>query len=141
MKYARLDQTNRVVEIMDLPEGKTPSDYHNATVAAMFIECPENVEHGWMQDGETWNAPAVVKIPIALGVLTHDRWAIPADSTSIITLTYTANEAVCFVVNDEIHVVEPIDQVATLEITADAVGPIRVEVRGQTLVLAATEVS
>jgi len=80
-------------------------------------------------------------VPVALNVLSHDKWSIMADSTSIITLTYTANEAVCFVVNDDIYVVEPIDQIATLEITADAVGPIRVEVRGQTLILAATEVS
>jgi len=79
--------------------------------------------------------------PVRLGVLAHDCWAIAADDNEIVTLTYTADEAVCFVVNDEIHIVEPVDQVATLEITADAVGPIRIEVRGQSLVLAATEVT
>ena len=79
--------------------------------------------------------------PLEMGVLTHDKWAIEADDTEIVTLTYTADEAVCFVVNDNIYIVEPVNSIATLEITADAVGPIRVEVRGQELVLAATEVS
>jgi hypothetical protein len=72
-----------------------------------------------------------------LGILSHDKWAIAADGAEKITVTYTANEAVVYVVNDEPHIVEPVDQVATLEITADAPGPIRIDVRGQSLILAA----
>lgn len=104
-------------------------------------DCAEKPQKGWTYDGQVFTPPAPVAKPVAMGVLTHDCWAIPANDTDVITLTYTADEAVCFVVNDEIHVVEPLDQVATLEITADAPGPIRVEVRGEKLVLAATEVA
>jgi len=96
---------------------------------------------GWTYAGEIFAPLVSAAPPVVLGVLTHDKWAIAADDVEIVTLTYTADEAVCFVVNDEINVVEPVDSVATLEISADAVGPIRVEVRGQRLVLAATEVA
>jgi hypothetical protein len=46
---------------------------------------------------------------------------------------------VYFSVNETIHAVEPVEQVATLEITADAPGPIRVEVKTKQLIIVALE--
>lgn len=91
-------------------------------------------------DGETWVTPAIEASPPALGNILTDRWSIPADNTTVATVTYTADDTVYFVVNDTVHTIEPVDYVAALEITADAPGPIRIEVRDKQITIVATEV-
>lgn len=76
-----------------------------------------------------------------LDVLTTDKWDIPADGETFATATYTDDTTVYFSVNENIHAVEPVEQVATLEITADAPGPIRVEVKDKQLIITALEVT
>lgn len=78
--------------------------------------------------------------PVVLGLLKTDKWDIPADGTTFATITYTSNSTVYFAVESTILAVEPVDKVATLEITADAPGPIRVDVQDKRLVIAALEV-
>jgi hypothetical protein len=82
-----------------------------------------------------------VSVPVTLDVLETDTWTIPADGTTFATVTYTDDTTVCFSVNETIHAVEPVEQVATLEITADAPGPIRVEVKEKQLIITALEVT
>jgi len=76
---------------------------------------------------------------VELDILSTDVWVIHADSATVATVTYTDNETVYFSVNETIHAVEPVDDVATLEITAAAPGPIRVEVKAKQLIITAIE--
>lgn len=78
---------------------------------------------------------------VTFDILSTDTWAIPADATTPATVTYTDQETVYFSVNEQSHAVDPIDYVATLEITADAPGPIRVEVKDKQLIITALEVT
>lgn len=70
-------------------------------------------------------------------VLSTDRWVIPADATTFATVNYTSDDAVIFIVNDDIYEVEPVSTIATLEITADAAGPILVCVKDKQLIITA----
>jgi hypothetical protein len=56
-------------------------------------------------------------------------------------VTYTSDATVHFSVDGTSYSVEPVDHVATLEITADAPGPIRVEVKDKQLIITALEVA
>jgi len=85
--------------------------------------------------------PAPVVEPVELGVLTVIKWAIAADSTDETVLTYTSDDAVQFVVDSVLYEVEPVGQVATLAISADAAGTINIYVQGQQVVIAAYEVT
>lgn len=76
---------------------------------------------------------------IVFDTLSSDTWIIPADGITHATVTYTDQETVYFSVNETVHAVEPVDYVATLEITADAPGPIRVEVKSKQLIITAIE--
>ena len=78
--------------------------------------------------------------PVALDLLKTDKWYLPADGTTFATVTYTSNSTVYFAIESTITAVEPVDKVATIEITADAPGPIRVDVQDKRLVIAALEV-
>jgi hypothetical protein len=88
-------------------------------------------------DGENFITPEPEPAPVALGVLKTDVWVIPADGATFATITFTSNDPVYFIVNDDPHLVIPVDQIATLEITADAPGSIRVEVQDKQLVITA----
>lgn len=77
---------------------------------------------------------------ITFDVLSTDTWTISADGTTYATVTYTDTDTVYFSVNETVHAVEPVDDVATLEITAAAPGPIRVEVKAKQLIITAIEV-
>ena len=77
---------------------------------------------------------------IVFDTLSTDTWTIPADGTTHATVTYTDKGTVYFSINETSHAVEPIDYIATLEITADAPGPIRVEVKDKQLIITAIEV-
>lgn len=77
---------------------------------------------------------------ITFDVLSTDTWTISADGTTYATVTYTDTDTVYFSVNETVHAVDPIDYVATLEITANAPGPIRVEVKDKQLIITAIEV-
>lgn len=108
---------------------------------------PPSVWYGglWAYDGIWAIADAslydiAIKQATTFDVLSTDTWSIPADATTFATVTYTDDETVYFSVNETIHAVEPVDYIATLEITADAPGPIRVEVKAQQLIIAALEV-
>ena len=83
---------------------------------------------------------ARLKATITFDVLTVDTWTIPADAATPATITYTSEETVYFSVNEQSHAVDPIDYVATLEITANATGPIQVEVKDKQLIITAVEV-
>lgn len=114
---------------------------------------PDDWEGGWyVYDGE-WvltqfgsdqkaaNEAQDLFDSIVFDTLSSDTWTIPADGITHATVTYTAQETVYFSVNETVHAVEPIDYIATLEITADAPGPIRVEVKDKQLIITAIEVS
>lgn len=77
---------------------------------------------------------------ITFDVLSTDTWTIPADGTTYATVTYTSKDTVYFSINEQSRAVDPIEYVATLEITADAPGPIRVEVKSKQLIITAIEV-
>lgn len=96
--------------------------------------------------GDTWTGtefitPEPEPEPVVLDVLATDTWTIPADSTTFATVTYTDDTTVYFSVNEAVHAVEPVEQTATLEITADVPGPIRVEVKDKQLIITALEVT
>ena len=93
----------------------------------------------WYEDGEFSPAPEA-PVEIELDVLSTDTWTILADGSNYATVTYTDQETVYFSINETVHAIEPIDYVATLEITADAPGPIRVEVKSKQLIITAIEV-
>jgi hypothetical protein len=76
-----------------------------------------------------------------LDVLSTDTWTIPADAATPATVTYTSEDTVYFSVNEASHAVDPVGYIATLEITADAPGPIRVEVKEKQLIITALEVT
>jgi len=94
---------------------------------------------GTYVDGSFGPLPQVSD-PIVLDALATDKWSIDADATDYATITYTSDDKVYFIVDGSVHAVTPVDSVATLEITADAPGPITVQVRSQQLVIAALEV-
>lgn len=95
---------------------------------------------GWMYIDEVFIPPEQIPAQIILDVLSTDAWNIPSDGTTYATVAYTSEETIYFSVNEQSHAVEPIDCVATLEITADAPGPIRVEVKDKQLIITAIEV-
>jgi hypothetical protein len=76
-----------------------------------------------------------------LNILSTDKWEIPADGVTFATVTYTSDATVHFSVDGTSYSVEPVDHVATHEITADAPGPIRVEVKDKQLIITALEVA
>lgn len=94
--------------------------------------------------GDTWDGLEFITPPkinqTILDILLTDIWTIPADSATVATVTYTDTDTVYFSINETVHAVDPIDYVATLEITADAPGPIRVEVKDKQLIITAIEV-
>ena len=94
--------------------------------------------------GDTWDGLEFITPPkinqTTLDILSTDVWTIPADSETVATVTYTDTDTVYFSVNETVHAVDPIDYVATLEITANAPGPIRVEVKDKQLIITAIEV-
>ncbi len=82
----------------------------------------------------TWvleNIPTPPPEPVELGVFKVSKYAIVADSADTSVVTFTSNDPVPFVVDDELVEVTPVDSVATLNITADNFGPITVFVEGQ----------
>ena len=94
--------------------------------------------------GDTWDGLEFITPPkinqTILGILSTDVWTIPADSLTVATVTYTDTDTVYFSVNETTHAVEPVDNIATLEITANAPGLIRVEVKDKQLIITAIEV-
>ena len=79
-------------------------------------------------------------VPVRLGVLSVNTWTLLADSTDVATVTYTSNDTVHFVADGLLYSVEPVDSIATLEISADAPGPIPVQVQDKQIMLTAVEV-
>jgi len=108
--------------------------------AMQWVICPDDCVNGWTYEGEAFNPHDSPATQVIMDILSTDLWAIPADGQTYATVTYTSEENVYFAVNDTIHTITPIDSVATLEITADAPGPIKVQVKYQQLIIAAEEV-
>jgi hypothetical protein len=132
MKYAILNTSNEVTNIV-----KATTDY--AQTKGWIESTGANIGDTW--DGEQFIAPEPLPYIPQLDVLSTDTWTIPADATTPATVTYTSEDTVYFSVNETTHAVEPVDYTATLEITADAPGPIRVEVKTQQLIITALEVT
>lgn len=119
------------------------------SVVANVVVSEEALAENWVQSdtakrGDTWDGANFTTTepepePVVLDILSTDTWTIPADGTTFATVTYTDDTTVYFSVNETIHAVEPVEQVATLEITADAPGPIRVEVKTKQLIIVALE--
>lgn len=61
------------------------------------------------------------------GRITTDKRAIAADNLDTATVEAGTNDTAYFVIDDDVHAVEPDDGVATLFVRADAPGPIRIE--------------
>lgn len=124
----------------DVDEEGVPLTESSFAVAQGWIELPDDLHIGCLyENGEFLPAPMAPEV-VKLDILSTDRWSIPADSNTYATVTYTSDTDVYFVVNDTIQAITPIDSIATLEITADAPGPIKVQVRYQQLIIAAEEV-
>jgi hypothetical protein len=96
---------------------------------------------GWSYADGVFTPPDPVSVPVTLDVLETDAWTIPADGTTFATVTYTNDTTTYSSVNEITYAIEPVEQVATLEITADAPGPIRVEVKEKQLIITALEVT
>ena len=105
-----------------------------------WVEIQNNAQIGWIYEDGQFSQPPASPEPVELDILSTDVWTIPADSATVATVTYTDDDTVYFSVNETIHAVEPVDDVATLEITANAPGPIRVEVKAKQLIITAIEV-
>ena len=137
MKYAQINngKVHGVFEYNPLPDFAP-----NIVMVSVDNVTPEP-KAGWLYDGTDFTAPNPVVEPVELGVLTVIKWAIAADSTDETVLTYTSDDAVQFVVDSVLYEVEPVGQVATLAISADAAGTINIYVQGQQVVIAAYEVT
>lgn len=100
----------------------------------------DGAQIGWGYKDGAFIEPPKTDTPVELDVLSTDLWAIPSDGVTYATVTYTSDTDVYFVVNDIIHTISPENSIATLEITADASGPIKVQVKSQQLIITAIEV-
>jgi len=78
---------------------------------------------------------------IKLNVLNVTKWAISANNIDETEISYTTNDAVSFVVDNKLFEINPINQVATLRISADAAGQIVVQIEGRVITIAAYEVT
>ena len=137
MKYAQINngKVHGVFEYNPLP------DFAPNIVMVLVDNVTPEPKAGWLYDGTGFTAPDPVVEPVDLDVLTVIKWAIAADSTDETVLTYTSDDAVQFVVDSVLYEVEPVGQVATLAISADAAGTINIYVQGQQVVIAAYEVT
>lgn len=108
-------------------------------VSKGWVAITADVQIGWGYDDGEFSPVPEAPVEIELDVLSTDVWSIPADGSTYATVTYTSEETVNFIVNDDVYAVEPVDSVATLEITADATGPIRVCVKDKQLIITAIE--
>ena len=129
------------------------TEINNAGIPSMFqSESSAYVERGVILDPENEQfsgfseaAQEIYPDHAPVGTLQTDKWSITADSTDEALVAYATNEeSVQFVVDDDVYNID-VEQrfngkFAILEISADAPGPIRVEVRGQGVTIAATEV-
>ena len=104
-----------------------------------WVEIQNNAQIGWIYEDGQFSQPPALPEPVELDILSTDVWTIPADSETVATVTYTDTDTVYFSVNETVHAVEPVEQIATLEITANAPGPIRVEVKAKQLIITAIE--
>lgn len=86
-------------------------------------------------------APPMFSPVVPSGVLQVERWTIPADGVQYAVVSYGTSEAVYFVVNGVPTLVEPEYQVAKLGVDSITPGPIRIEIRDQSVVIVAEEVS
>ena len=104
-----------------------------------WLEIQNEAQIGWIYEDGQFSQPPALPEPVEFDILSTDVWTIPADSATVATVTYTDTDTVFFSVNETIHAVEPVDNIATLEITAAAPGPIRVEVKAKQLIITAIE--
>ena len=106
-----------------------------------WVEVTGGAQIGWMYEDGIFTEPPKTPSQEELNVLSTDKWIIHADGLEYATVTFTSDEdLVYFVVEGtSVYEVEPIDYIATLEITADAIGPIRVDVKNKQLILTAIE--
>lgn len=56
--YARIVD-GMAVEIINLVEGQTPETNYTPEIAAMFVQCPTNVEQFWTYANGQWAAPVI----------------------------------------------------------------------------------
>jgi hypothetical protein len=101
----------------------------------------ECAKRGDTWDGENFITPEPEPEPVVLDILSTDTYNIPADGETFATVTYTSNNAeVVFSVDGDTYEVETVDQIATLEITADSPGSISITIFDKSLTIIATEV-
>jgi len=105
---------------------------------------PQLAEGEWaVFRGSKWETVTVepaFPVPVLPQILKTDKWTVEADSTDFVSVTFGSTTTVHFIVEGELYSVEQIGGLATLEITADAVGPVQVQVQNQQLVITAVEV-
>lgn len=95
---------------------------------------------GWILQGDgSFERPDPP--PVKLGLLEIDKDRVTADATDAATVTLQSPEAVIFVVDDQVITVETVDNVAALEVTATAPGPILISAGKQSVMLVALEVT
>jgi hypothetical protein len=129
MRYAILDENNKVTNI-----AKSDKALHDNWIDGTGAKIGDT----W--DGEQFITPEPEPEPVKLDVLSVDRWTIPADGTTEAVATYTSNDPVKFIIDGQVVTVDPVEQVCTLEISADAAGPIPVQVKDKQFVIVAEDV-
>lgn len=151
-KWGRLDSVSFTPVRPTEAQQDRLTEINNAGIPSMFgAEASAYVERGVILDPEneqfsgfTEAEQEVYPDHAPIGTLQTDKWSITADSTDEALVAYATNEeSVQFVVDDDVYNVDAEQRFngkfAILEISADAPGPIRVEVRGQGITIAATE--
>jgi len=133
-RYAELNNDNIVINVWITSDSE-------AAESRGWISAPVGTRRGDIWDGEKFNTPYPKSDLNKLGVLSINKWTIPADGETTSVAIYTSNEPVKFIIDDDkIIEVTPDQNYCTLEIAADAPGPISVKVKDKQFTIVAEEV-
>lgn len=132
-RYAELNDDNVVINVWITGDS-------DAAESRGWIPAPAGTRRGDIWDGEKFNSPDPEPDPNELGILSVNKWKIPADGETEAVAIYTSEESVDFVVDGEIVTVHPSDNYCTLEISADSPGPIEIKVKDKSFTIIAEEV-
>lgn len=138
IKFARMSG-KKAVEVIEIPENRQLSEYIPAAHLDKYQPVTADAVTGAKKDDQTgeWTLPAPRPKRQRPGTLTVDKWVVEADGHDTVSLTYAARDTVCVIIGNELKLVEPVNGLATIGITADVPGPIPVYVRDKSIMLAA----
>lgn len=118
---------------------KTSNQYLGIPKGWSKVPLPEIPQNKYaILSGNSWKIVDTFQEPLPEpGKFFVSRWEIPDDGSVASIITFTSRNPVSFIVNDEEYSVMPESGIATLEVFADAVGPIRIEVRDISVIIVA----